>query len=301
MRVGQATNTLRAVPTSIKSRTWGRCSRPSPISPAHDSPQTVRFSRARPNARDSFVERRFTFPDFSEFTSSRAASRASLLLSLREGPCLWQRHREAGCQPPPCERHRLARHRGHLPTRPHSCRVLRSPPRQPAPATHRCFLAPALPPPASQTRPEVSAGPGAFATGNTGTGSAECLELPHPGALEVASHRRVPAGPIISPHFTDGTEARDRLVFQEGTKAGHSRQDRSQSCGAAPSSGGFHHRSRVFLPFGTLWGLYIASTLSLSARQGVQSVTGLNTWNSVGTIIRRMRGQVWFWTRDLLE
>lgn len=36
-------------------------------------------------------------------------------------------------------------------------------------------------------------------------------------------------------------------------------------------------------------------------RQGTPSVTGLNTWNSVGTIIRRMRGQVWFWTGELLE
>lgn len=124
--------------------------------------------------------------------------------------------------------------------------------------------------------------------------------MPHPGALEVASHRRVPTGPIISPHFTDGTEAMGpprRPRRNKGRAAARTGTHASRSLPA----GGFHNRSRVFLPFETLWGLYIASSLSLSARQGVRSVTGLNTWNSVGTIIRRMRGQVWFWTGDLLE
>lgn len=55
------------------------------------------------------------------------------------------------------------------------------------------------------------------------------------------------------------------------------------------------------LPLETLSDLYIVSILSLRTRQGSPSVTGLNTWNSVGIIIRRMRGQVWFWTGDLLE
>lgn len=43
-----------------------------------------------------------------------AAASASLLLPPREAPCLPQRQSGAGCQPPPRERHRLAR-RGGLP------------------------------------------------------------------------------------------------------------------------------------------------------------------------------------------
>lgn len=74
-----------------------------------------------------------------------------------------------------------------------------------------------------------------------------------------------------------------------------------KASGLSWSNASFRNRSCVFLPFETLSDLYIASILSLQTRQGSQSVTGLNTWNSVGIIIRRMRGQVWFWTRDLLE
>lgn len=81
---------------------------------------------------------------------------------------------------------------------------------------------PALPPPVSQTPPEVSAGPGAFAIGNTGTSSPECTERLYPEAFKRASHRRVPTGLIISPHFTDGELwPQDLLIFQEGTKARH--------------------------------------------------------------------------------
>lgn len=78
------------------------------------------------------------------------------------------------------------------------------------------------PPQLPQTPPEASAGPGAFATGNTGTDPSEHKELLRPGAFPGVSHRRVPTGPIISPHFTDGELWPQKLlVFQEGTKARH--------------------------------------------------------------------------------
>lgn len=51
-----------------------------------------------------------------------AAASASLLLPPREAPCLPQRQSGAGCQPPPRERHRLARRGGCLPACPRGCR-----------------------------------------------------------------------------------------------------------------------------------------------------------------------------------
>lgn len=167
--------------------------------------------------------------------------------------------------------------------------------------TLRCGLPPA-PPPHTQgprTPPEAWLAPvplGTLAPGFQSPLSSCALWM-----VPRCSHRGVPRADDPTPWCRWGTVAMRLACLPRGNKDAGSAKAEMKAPALSHSSAGFRNRSCVFLPLETLRDLYIASILSLCTRQGSPSVTGLNTWNSVGIIIRRMRGQVWCWTRDLLE
>lgn len=156
------------------------------------------------------------------------------------------------------ERHRVARHRGCLLTSPHGCGHLAGPAWQPP--HHGQVWPPQLP----QTPPEASAGPGAFATGNTGTDPFGAQGALAPWGLprrltQTSPHR----ANNLTPFHRRGTVATEppRLPGRNKGEASARAAIRAQALSQSHAS--FRNRSCVFLPFETLWDLYIASILSL--------------------------------------
>lgn len=166
----------------------------------------------------------FTLRDFSEFTSSwQDPALASFCR------CVWLRdcspdERRAGWQPAPSERHQRACRGGCPLTSPTAATVpqpelaSRGHPLQVWPATgprrplrHRlkCQLA-LLPLPLGRLAPAL---PSAW------------RRWP-PGAFGGASHRRVPTGPITSPHFTDGAASSSKKEQQPGVRQGRNKSFR---------------------------------------------------------------------------
>lgn len=158
-------------------------------------------------------------------------------------------------------------------------------------------LSPQLPPPRTGLSDATCRASCCLRAGSPGTASSGAL-----GPSQALLPRRGPQGRSRHPISQGGTTAAGppRLACREQRR--RVSQDGDEAPAHAPPgavrASVIGHRS---LPFAAWWELYIASILSLSARQGAPSVTGLNTWNSVGTIIRRMRGQVWTWTGGRLE